>query len=222
MAKMIGGFSKDQYEAYLFVDAKYERDLGNSHWVSNFNLLPAVAICFIRLSQLILTGEYLNNAALLDRRFRKHEFSKITSKEELQDAWDIFNLFKGCYGLLNDDKHKEVLEKIEEDLQIAEKVLNPPKINASLSPKPPKKIAPLPKKIEGLEEPPPVDPGQGKEDQPAQTGDAPPPPPPPPPPSRRPEWAAAAASSSRSFRWAASASPSPRGQQGGHPSSRSK
>lgn len=182
----IGGFSKDQYDAYLYVGAEYKGNLGNSHWVSKFNLLPVVATIFNRLAQLILTGEYYDNAALLTRRFGQHEFSKIAEQDELDAAWEIFNRFKGDDELLKVDKHKDVLEQIELDLKEAEKLLNPPKNKEVLTPKPPKKSAPLPKKSEDPEEPAPVDPGQAKVDQPAQNGDAPPPPPPPPPPPAPP------------------------------------
>lgn len=184
----IGGFSKEQYDAYLYVSADYQGIPGDSHWVAKFNVLPAVVTFCNRFVQLILTGEYLDNAALLTRRFREHKFSEIAAKDdkiaaqdELKAAWEIFKRFKECDNLIGVDEHIEALDKIEQDLQEAERLLNSPKIENVLPPKPPKKSAPVPKTNEVLEELPPVDPGKGKENQPVQIGDVPPPPPPPPP-----------------------------------------
>jgi hypothetical protein len=118
MSFLIGGFSAQQYSAYLNPTSE-SSGCKSSRWFSYFNLTryPVLAIFVNRLAYFILHrfSAFPNNAYLFDK-FKSHDFSSISEQKNYKIAKDIFESFKKCPEL-----KKTELTEIEVKLNSVEK-----------------------------------------------------------------------------------------------------
>lgn len=99
MSCLIGGFSCDQYAAYLNQTLGQKQNWSFGRLIRPLDLIHAAYLNVLinRVTYFLLHGYaiYPNNAYLF-QKFKSHEFSQIETKVQLQAAQEIFALFQEC------------------------------------------------------------------------------------------------------------------------------
>lgn len=120
MSFLIGGFSSEQYKAYLDPTSEQKPQWHNSHWAAHLARYPILAVLVNRMAYCLLHrfAVYPNNAYLF-QKFKSHDFTKIETEAECEIAKEIFACFQHCAGLVEIEVStmEAQLNEIEERLR---------------------------------------------------------------------------------------------------------
>ena len=125
MGYLIGGLSPQQYNNCLYSSSNVKRKRVIRHWVTHFNVMnyPIIAVIINRLAYFVLNrfSAYPNNTYLFDK-FKAHDFSAIQNQEDWKVTKQIFEKFKGCLELNQQEmiRINEKLTDVEKEIEASE------------------------------------------------------------------------------------------------------